>query len=364
MSVFRSLLCCFALFSLLSGPARAGEALVNAEVSVDVSGKDAADAREQAMTKSQLDGITDLLGKFAPPDQVQGILTNLDSIKIAAMVRGTEVLDEKISTNRYRAHLRITFDGDEISKLIGQKGDGPDRQITTTVGSFLIIPTYEEDGIPMLWEDGNPWRSAWRATGLEITAGDIVVPFGDANDAAVINAKNAASATYSSLSGLTVRYGVSDVVILQAKFTRTPDMELSVVKRRISRTQNEVNLMTYRADPQETKETLLARATHDIADMLEHKKTEEIETVKAVQGGDRNTVMVLASITTLASWTQLRGKLTTLPMIDKLELLAMAPQQVDLVIHYRGSPDSLSNAITSQNIRLVKNDNYWVISRE
>src|SRR5262249_48355027 len=158
------------------------------------------------------------------------------------------------------------------------------------------------------------------------------------------------SVTYSALIPMTVRYGVSDVVILQATFTHAPDMQLSVVKRRISRTQNEVNLLNYRADPQETKDMLLARAARDIADQLEHKKTEEAECIKTVTGGERNTVMVLASISTLASWTQLRAKLSTLPMIDKLETLAVSPQQVDLVIHYRGSPESLGNAITAQNI--------------
>ena len=232
------------------------------------------------------------------------------------------------------------------------------------MGSFLIIPVYEEDNETMLWEAGNPWRTAWKNEGLEVTSGDIVVPYGDNNDAAVVDAKSAASATFSTLLPLTVRYGVSDIVIVQAKLTHTPDMSLSVIKRRLNRGSNEVNLLTYRADPQETKDLLLARAARDIVDVLEHKKTEELETVNFIQGGERNTQMVLASIGTLASWTQLRTKLSKLPMVDKLEMLAMSPQQVDIVIHYRGTPDSLANAITAQNIRLIKNENYWVISRD
>lgn len=350
-------------FCVPPAPLWAGESLVNSEVEVDVTGKDAADAREQAMTKAQLDGLSDLISKLAPPEQVQAILTSLDSKKIAAMVRGTEVLDEKISSNRYRAHLVITFDGDAISGLIGNNGAGA-APAQAAVGSFLIIPGYEEDNVTMLWEDGNPWRNAWKSTGLEVASGDIVVPFGDVSDTAVIDSRTLTSANFSTLLPLTVRYGVSDIVILQAKYTHTPDLQLEVVKRRINRTQNEVNLLTYRADPQENKEALLARAARDIANQLEHKKTEEMETTKAVQGGDRNTLMVLASITTLNSWTGLRAKLSTLPMIDRLEILAIAPQQVDMIVHYRGTPESLANAITAQNIRLVQNSNYWVVSRD
>lgn len=348
---------------LLGAPAWAGEALVNSQVTVDVTGKDAADAREQAMAKAQTDALTDLLGKLTTPEQVRAILVNLEPSQVSAMVRGTEVLDEKISSNRYRADLMVTFDGDAISGLIGGNGGNTVEQIAT-IGAFLVIPAYEEDGTNMLWEEGNPWRNAWKSAGLEFNSGDIVVPFGDANDRSVVDAQTVASANYAALLPLTVRYGITDIVILQAKFMHAPEMKLEVVKRHINRNQNEVNLLTYRADPQETKDVLLSRAAHDIADILEHKKTEQLETVKTVQGGERNTVMMLASVSTLASWTQLRAKLSSLPMIDKLEILALSPQQVDMIVHYRGSPDSLSNAITAQNIRLVKSANYWVVSRD
>lgn len=351
---------------LLAAPAAlwAGEALVNSEVSVDVTGKDAADAREQAMLKAEADGLKDLLSKLTTPDQVQDILTNLDPGKIAALVRGTEVLEEKISSNRYRARLMITFDGDEISNLIGKISTAGGAIEQTIIGSFLVIPAYEEDNQSLLWEDNNDWRNVWRAVALEVTSGDIVVPFGDNADIAIVDAKTVASANYASLIPLTVRYGVSDIIVLQAKYTHSPDMQLAVVKRRINRTQNEVNLLNYRADPQETKEMLLARAARDIADIIEHKKTEEMETVKAVHGGERNTLMLLANISTLSSWTQLRAKLSKLPMIDRLELLALSPQQVDMIVHYRGTPDSLANAITAQNLRLVKKPDYWVVSRD
>ncbi len=348
--------------------ALAGESLVNSEVQVDVSGKDAADAREQAMTKAQLDGLTDLLSKLTSPEQVRVILSGLEPAKISSMVRSTEVLDEKISSNRYRATLMLTYDGDEISGLIDNGGGaatapGQPKQ-AAAVGSFLIVPGYEEDGVQMLWEEGNPWRSACKAVGLEVASGDIVVPFGDSADAAVIDSKTLGSANYATLLPLTVRYGVSDIVIVQAKYTHTPDPQLEVIKRRVNRTQNEVNVLSYRADPQETKETLMMRAARDIAGQIEHKKNEEMETVKAVQGGDRNTVMMLASITTLNSWTELRTKMSALPMIDRLEVLAISPQQVDLIVHFRGTPESLANALTAQNIRLQQNPNYWVVSRD
>ncbi len=345
---------------------QAGEAIVNNEVDVDVTGKDAADARTQAMTQGETAALTGLLNKLAPSGQAEDIVGSLDQKKIAAMVKGTEVLDEKISSNRYRAHLLVSFDADAVSNLIGKFGasNGKDDAIVAT-GAFLIIPSFEDENGNSLWEDKNPWREAWRILALELYSGDIVVPYGDANDAQIVDSRGLSSATYGSLVPLTLRYGVSDIVILQAKYSSHPDLELKVVKRRINRTRNEVNMLTYRADPQETRDALLARAARDIADNMQNKKTEEISaTTGGLHGGEKHKIMVLASITTMASWTQLRAKLASLPMIDRLELLAMSPNQVDIVVHYRGSPESLANGILSQQLRLSQNKDYWVISRD
>ena len=56
-------------FLLLPLPAFAGEALLSSQVEIDVTGKDAADAREQAMAKGEADALLDLLNKLATPDQ-------------------------------------------------------------------------------------------------------------------------------------------------------------------------------------------------------------------------------------------------------------------------------------------------------
>ncbi len=344
----------------------AGEAIVNSEVEVDVTGKDAADARAQAMDKGAADALTDLLNKLAQAGQAQDIMATMDSRKIGKMVKGTEVLDEKISGNRYHAQLMISFDGDELSNLIAKAGEQGIDDRGGNVNSFLIIPAYQEGNQPqiLLWEESNPWRMVWKNVGLENTLGDVIVPYGDAKDNTAIDANSIATATYASLVPLTIRYGVTDIVIVQAKFVQQPDLMLSVVKRRISRGHNEVNLLSYRADPQETRDLLLARAARDIISGLQHKKSEELSTTQSVRGGERNKMMMLASISSLSSWTELRKKLTSLPMVDRIELLAISAKQVDIILHYRGSPESLSRAIITNNIRLIKNKDYWVVSRD
>lgn len=353
-----------ALLLCAAAPAFAGEAVVNSEVSVDVTGKDAADARTQAMAKAEISALTDLLEKLAPPGQASIIVASMDARKISKMVIGTEVLEEKMTGNRYTARLMVSFNGDELSTLITKVSAQEPEDTPSNVSSFMIIPAYTEGNNSMLWEPTNPWLNVWKSVGLEIISGDVIVPYGDTRDNQIVDAKSSAAITYASMVPMTIRYGVSDIVVLQAKLLQQPDLMLSVVKRRISRGKTEVNLLNYRADPQETRDTLLIRAARDIAANLQQKKSEEISTAVTVRGGEQNKIMVLASISTMASWTQLRAKLSGLPMIDKIELLAMAPKQVDMVLHYRGDADSLARAITSEKLRLVKNKDYWVIARD
>lgn len=355
-----------ALLLTVSSPVLAGEAIVTSEVTVDASGKDAADARSIAMGKASADALKDLLNKLAAPGQADIIIATLDNKKITAMTRGTEVLEEKIGDNRYRARLVVSFDADEVSGLISKFDVGNDANVPLKTSAFLFITSYEEEGTTLLWEERNPWRNTWKMLGLEHNTGDIVVPYGDNNDQSIIGLQNLATVNYATLAPFTIRYGVTDIIILQAKYIKTPDMILNVVKRRVNRSQNEINVMSYRADLQETRDLLLARAARDIIDGLLNKKNEEISNPQGglLGSGEKGKVMMLASITTLGSWTNLKAKLETLPMIEKIEILAMSPNQVDMIINYRGSLESLEGGVTGVGLRLVKNKDYWVVSRD
>lgn len=361
--LFYTLLVGFCLSLAWISPAHAGEALVNSEAEVDVTGKDAADAREQAMTKAEIDALTSLLSKLAPPGQTQQIIDKIDPRKMAALVRGTEVLEERISDNRYRAKVIVSFDAEAVSDIITKISSTEDEDyVQPTTNAFLIIPSYEEQKKEaVLWDDDNLWWQVWKALAVETLSGDVIVPVGDTSDRIVVDVATLPTANYSTLSPFAIRYGVSDIVILNASFSRKPDMVLNVVKRRMNRARNEVNMLTYRADPQETQETLLQRAARDIASSLSTKK-EEGDVVKGTYGGERNKIMILAAISTMRSWVKLREKLTSLPMIDRVEMLAMSPKQVDMTVYYRGTPESLASAIDSLGLKLGRSKDYWVIT--
>ncbi len=365
MATMRLFLLLFSVCLLLTPPLYAGEAIVNSEVNVDITSKDPSGARTQAMAKAEVDGLVALLERLGPPGQAKDIMSTLDSKKITAMVKGTQVVDERISGNRYRAKLIVSFDGDEISKIMsGVSAPDAKELMPASVGSFLVIPGLEIGNQKLLWEGSNIWKAVWDEVALEVTTGDVLVPYGDQTDAAALAYGDMMTADFQTLSTFAVRYGVSDVVLLQATYVFRPDMMLTVVKRRVGRQDSNVNVLTYRADPQETRELLFARAARDIISELQEKKVDETATKAAVRGGDRKRLVMLASISTMSSWTELRKKLTALPMVDKVDTLAVSARQVDIAVHYRGSEESFTNALSSKSIRFKKNPDYWVISND
>lgn len=354
----------FISFSYFAINLHAEESVINSEVEVDVVGKDAADAKSQAMAKAEIKALSDLLDKLAPNGTTQDIINELTAIKISKMVKKLDVLDEKINDNHYHAKILVSFDGDTLSELISKSSEEVKDKNIATIGSFLIIPTYKETGQEMLWDNSNTWKNVWKNVGLEITSGDIVVPYGDVADSNIIDIKNLPNLSFASLVPIAIRYGVSDIIVLQAELVHRPDLTLTIIKKTISKNKMEVSVLKYRADPQENREALLTRAARDISALLQYKKMKDLARSQSIRGGEQNKIMMLASISTLESWTKLREKLSALPMIDSIDTLAISAKQVDIIVNYRGSPASLAQAITANNIRLEKNKDYWVVSRD
>lgn len=364
MRRFLHLAALFLPLTLAALSAHAQDAIFNSEVSMDETGTDATDAKNIALKKAEREGLSQLMERLAP-DQKDEVMKSLDDKKISAMVKGVEVLDEKIAGNRYRAQLRLSYNALTVSGLIEKRvsDEGISKKVEQNSTGVLIIPVYEENGQEMLWESTNAWRNAWNRVVLERSGGNLIVPYGDSVDTTALSAGTAQSATFGALAPLVNRYGVGQIVILRAVYRTEPNVGIDVVKRDISRSKNEVLLLDYRADPQENKDQLLVRAAQDLAEQLDRAR-EDMISKKALTSNTEGRVMALIPISTLAAWTEVRQKMMKLPVVTKLEIIAIAPTQVDVLIHFRGDKAALSKTLETIGLHLMDNGNYWVITRD
>lgn len=347
-------LCCLCLSAVAVAQ---GGAQIASEVEVDATGKDAAEAKTKAHAQAEQQAFKALMEKLSVSTE------GMDARRIASLVRGVEVLEEKIAGDRYRAKLRVNFDADGINKLVGRVAAGaPDgTPAVPSSAAVVILPAYEEVGQVHLWED-NLWLAAWRNLGIRVGAGDLVVPYGDAKDQEAVTSQSVSTAGYPALAPLVQRYGAGEVAVLLARFSATPEKTLQVGLRRLGPSRNEVTILHYSADADEGKEQMIERAALDVAEQLRLKKLEEMK--NASQRGSTGAVMVVASIGTLSGWSQMRAKLLGLPMVQRIEMLAISAQQADFVLHYRGTADGLADAVTSLGLRFQPAQGYWLLAQE
>lgn len=354
---------------MCGAPAFAQDAILTSDVPVDVTATDATAARELAMRNVEREGLSALLDKLGAKEKAL-ILEQLEEKTLSAMVKGVEVMDEKITGNRYRATLRVSYNALAVNTLLGTPE--PEAENVTpqeeriTSSSILIIPVYDEDGTTVLWERTNPWRDGWRTAVTQMPGGNLVVPYYDASDAGTISTEATKTVDFNALLPFFKRYGVGEIVIMRGTYTsgtRTTKPFLQVSRRHISQNRTDQFMMDYRPDEGEDKIQLLTRAAKDLAQQVSRQREELIASQMEAGVQSDGRLLAIVPMRTMTDWTEVRKRITNMQSITKVEVSAMSAAQVDVVIRHKGPGESLANELRALGLRVTPASNYWVISR-
>lgn len=347
-------------FYLFSAPAFAQEALLTREVSVDVSEADAAASREKALKDAEMKGFSEFLDILSPAQKGE-ILKKTDPKQVSALIRGVEVVNEQIIGNRYRAQLRINYAADGLNALVAEKSaEAKEAPIRST--ARLVLPVMKDGDTLKLFDPGNAWREAWEKVALETPKGGVILAYGDQNDISLVDGASALSADFKALKPLAARYGTGEIVVLGLRPYTTPETKVDIVKRRLSANMNEVSVLGYYPDTGEKSADFYTRVARDVAEQLGFERETQVKTeAKAMQKGEE--IKIIATYTTLRTWTEVRKRLLDIPFVNGLEVQAISPEQVDMMVHYRGSREALAQAVATKGLKLQPMDDYWVVSR-
>jgi len=206
---------------------------------IDKTDKNAVVARDQAIVEAQRTAFQTLAAKFMSPDQLKTFKAP-DDKTIAGLVQDFEIKNEQISATRYVASFTVRFTP-EVSNYIKITGDSsnvvasvhppesaaeapapkPAPAATVAEGpqNILVLPYYEDiSGKKILWEDPNPWREAWQASGNSTPAPGITVtvPLGDLADLSSGNSDVVWSGDYSVLEKLRTNYAATEIALTVA----------------------------------------------------------------------------------------------------------------------------------------------------
>src|SRR3954452_22828253 len=181
-------------------------------IAVDATAASAAAARDKAIAEGQREAFKQLIQRLVAKDAVKRVPTMTDSA-LTGMVDDFAVEEEHSSSVRYIARLNFRFRRDAVRQFLLGAGVPFAEERSKPI---VVLPVWSGAQSAVLWEDPNPWREAFaqkeRGEGLV----PFIVPLGDVEDLAAINAERALNADPAALAAIADRYQGQEVLIAQA----------------------------------------------------------------------------------------------------------------------------------------------------
>jgi len=171
-------------------------------IEVNVTGKDAEDARRNGWAEAQRLGWAKLWARTHG-----GQKSSLPDSRLNDMVSAIVVEEEEIGPRRYVARLGVVFDRARAGQLLGVSGK------VTRSAPLMIIPVTINAGAPMVFEQRTDWQRAWARYRTSESAIDYIRPYGGGGDSLVLTAGQIDRRSRIWWRALLDQFGAADILI-------------------------------------------------------------------------------------------------------------------------------------------------------
>ncbi len=356
---FAAAVLCASAAGLLSPKAAPAAAVFDvANVAVDVTAETAAAARERALVDGERTAFRRLLERLTLGSD-HARLPDLPRAEIANFLQDFSVADEKTSAVRYLAKLTVRFKADEVRGLLDRLGVPFAETMSKPV---LVLPVFQSAGALLLWDDPNPWRSAWAGQASRDGLVPMLFATGDLPDVAAIGAEQAAAGDEPRLAAVAQRHGTTDTVVAVATVGYLPQQPLPHVRVFVSRhgpsAQKGRTEIEIQGASGESIEGLLRRAAGETARLVEDSwKRENLLRL------DRSSVAAVSvPIAKLADWLAVRKRLGNVSVVRRADVVLMSRAEVQLNLQFIGEPDQLALALGQADLQLTREGDIWVLT--
>lgn len=325
---------------------------------------------------------------FSAIDRNAVVLNDAD---LETLESGFEVYNEKSSSATYRAMITYRFKPAAVRKLLKDARIPYSEAQTRTA---LVLPVLETASNLYLWEEQNPWKTAWRSRPYNNELTPMSAPLGDLEDAATISARQALSLNQDALAAMAERYSVSQVIIAHA-FLRQVDGEDRLRVRFINglRESGEIGPIDeilsvagdYEGDvnrANELDDVVAARVGDVLAEewftqasgnfpALAERSIDATIAKYAKPWKERtlidHTVAALLELSahyqTLNEWTKIRAALVSTPLVGSVQVVSLSRGGAEMLVRAYGDPSKLIVAMEAQGLALwTENGESWQIA--
>ncbi|MEI7669911.1 MAG: hypothetical protein WCJ33_07505 [Pseudomonadota bacterium] len=333
------------------------------KVILESDGKDVNEAKEKAFAQGEIDAFRQLATKLSPTKSAE-IITKTSATEINRMIRGYEVLEEKININHYHAIVRYNFSYEPIHALFPDKEKTlekkPEDSGEIENKAVLIIPVYREFDKLKLWQDDNKWRIIWYESSLISGGGLVIVPLGDLDDRVDVDDSNVENANIKSLARMYSRYGAVEIYVANAFFNKKADPKptLEVSLRHLLPEKDEITRLDYTIHSTENLDGLMARASYDIAQRL--YKIQTINPNK-IEFDRLKEINARVNATDINEWENLRKRLLKHGNIVGIKLISISFYETKMTITFKGTTDTLGKTLVASGLRVLQDGDSLVL---
>ena len=314
-------------------------------IQVDVTAKNAAAAREQAMQEGQKRALMVVMERITP-DYVIEQLPELVPDDIVNFVQDISVLNEKTSSVRYMATLEVRFNPDAVRELLRQNGL---PYVRTSGKPLLILPIYKRSfyASPILWEEENAWLRAWINRSVESYMVPLFVPMGELSDLQTLMVEQILNGDLVAAQALAKRYEAEGILIVEL----IRNGQTFTVKARAmdELTASEIPNFSFSLPLTKNTATTFARAVKKVVEHLESVwKSEQM-----VQFNEAASLVALVPVSDLTQWEKIKARLDRIPIISSYYLQAARAGVLQLTVFFAENLERLQKEMNKRRLALT-----------
>jgi len=339
---------------LPAATARAIEPFVVGGVAVEAEGADAPAVRASALAAAQVLAWQRLLDRMVLAED-RAAAPALTAPELEPLIASYEVDSETPTSTNYAATYRFRFAPEGVRAVLAQQG----LRFTETVSQpLLVLPVLGQGDAAVLWADPNPWRQAWanHRDGDELVP--LIVPLGELQDLALVDAPQVAAGDEQAMAELAALHGAAGVLVLQASFGAEEKSKLwriSVKSQGYGPGAIGPIEFGLTVEPDQTEEQFWQAAVETAAALVQM----EWKRMTAVSYGTQSSLRTAVMIAALQDWLLARQVLESSPLVIAVKVLSLSQSKADIVIEHRGTVEQLQRALAQSDLNLQQGVNGW-----
>ncbi len=328
------------------GGAAANDPFAVSGVPVDATAASSAVARNMAINNGRGRAWTMLFRKLTRM-QDWARQPSLDDPTLQRMIRNYLVSNERRSTTRFVANVTYIFNGDAVRRLLRAQN----------------IPYIDMEAKPILvvamapgYSPRSAWSSIWVNPKFANGIVPLVPPVGDTFDIQALGRLNFATAQWQDVEAAASRVRAAEAFLVLAMPGKG---NITVALRRlgpaISAPIPNIAVPARRGQP-------ATQAYGAAADAAAAAIVEAWKARTAIDFGKHLKLIADVRIASPSDWGMMMQKLSAIPTVTDVSVLAMDSGEAQIAIAYVGSPEQLADFAAQSDLSLSNNTGSWQLA--